>query len=104
MDWGLQAQFGVGGGGHSKTGQFGLLINSGWEFQVGDTVNANRRLGDRKQVAWLEVSREKSLNREQGLFAAAPHLSSLLCPPTAVRFLPGRHLPHDARHGASSDS
>lgn len=34
-----------------------------------------------KPVAWLEVSREKSLTREQLFFSATPHLSSLLFPP-----------------------
>lgn len=54
------------------------------------------------QGAWLEVSKEKSRTGEQGFSQQTPSVPSS-APPTTVRFLPGRHLPHDARHRASSD-
>lgn len=62
-----------------------------------------------KQVTWWKVSEEKCLAEEQGFsqpLPPPPHLFPLPPPlptPNIVRFLPGRYLPHDARHGASSD-
>lgn len=52
---------------------------------------------------WWEVSKEEDLTRDQGDFLSSPPSVLSSAPPAAVGFLPGRHLPHDARHGASSD-
>lgn len=73
MDW-----LGWGMEDMARWGQFCLLTNSGWEFQVGGAEHKSSKAGG--QGAWLEVSEEKNLTREQGFSQQLP-ICSLFCSP-----------------------
>lgn len=79
VDLGLQAQFGVGNGGHSKVGAV-LFAN---ELRVGIPSGRHcecKGLEAGKQVTWWKVSEEKSLTEEQG-FSQLPPIYSLFHSP-----------------------
>lgn len=83
-----------GVGGRWRTFLLGWLVCMRGEVLGGGRGKGNDAEVGVQECAWLDG---------QG-FPGGSQMSFFLFLPHAVRFLPGRHLPHDTRHRASTDA